>query len=300
MFKRSELMLLRAMHQHPTVTAAAASVNMSQPAASAMLRAMEDRLGFELFTRERRRLALTSHGRALLPEVMNAIAGLEAVDRLARDLHKGSTTRLVVGAVSIAASSIVPESLEEVRRRHPAISATLRVGTTLDLTEMAAEQRIDIGLIIGTATDDRVASRHLGQLNLCCVMRSDHPFAKRKTLTLADVAAGEFIALSPHLPAGRATVRELAIAGIDRMPSVEAMQSSASCALVWAGAGIAIVETLGALYGQRQGLVARTLVRVNDLGLTLVWSRNKGMTPPANDLAQSLAARAAHLVNELE
>jgi DNA-binding transcriptional LysR family regulator len=295
MMKRSELALLRAMYQYPTVTAAAESVSMSQPAASALLRALETRLGFDLFTRENRRLQLTSHGRALLPEVLNALAGLDSVDRLARDIRHGSTTRLAIGAVAIVASSIMPAALHRLQAMHPAIAITVRAGTALEITDMAVDQRVDIGIIIGTPSEERVGVRLLSRLGLYCVMRADHPLAGNADITLADVTAHRFVVLGTALPAGRATARELAAAGIARTPAVEVMQSSAAVALAAAGAGIAIVESLGALYAQRQALVTRRLMAVEDLALHLVWPRGKGMSKVAQDLAVFLAADVARL-----
>jgi DNA-binding transcriptional LysR family regulator len=231
----------------------------------------------------------------LLPEVLNALAGLDSVDRLARDIRHGSTTRLAVGAVAIVASSIMPPALQKLQSMHPAIAITVRAGTALEISDMAVDQRVDIGIIIGTPSEERVGVQLLSRLGLHCVMRPDHPLARKARITLADVARQRFIVLGTALPAGRATARELAAAGIDRTPAVEVMQSSAACALADAGAGAAIVESLGALYAKRQGLVTRRLMPVEDLALHLVWPRGKGMSKPAQDLALLLAADVERL-----
>ena len=105
MFSRRELTLLRAMYREGTVTVAAATIGMSQPAASAMLRDMDVRLGFALFSREGRRLRMTSQARALIPEVLNALTALESADRVAGDIRHGAMSRLVIGVVAIAASA---------------------------------------------------------------------------------------------------------------------------------------------------------------------------------------------------
>lgn len=299
MVSRRELALLRAMYQHGTVTAAATSVHMAQPAASALLRDLETRLGFALFTRENRRLHLTSQGRALLPEVLNAMTGIEAVDRLARDIRHGSTTRLAIGAVAIAASSLFPAALARLRRAHPSVAVTVRSGTALDIIDMAVDHRIDLGIIIGSPRDKRVEMQTLSTLSLFCIMRADHPLAARKRLTLKEVAHEQPIVLGTALPAGRATARALEAAGLAHMPTVDVMQSSAACALVAAGVGIGIVESLGALYATRQGLVARRLMRVSDLALSLVWPRHSGMSPVAQDLKTSSEDEAAALEMDL-
>jgi DNA-binding transcriptional LysR family regulator len=295
MISRRELLLLRAMYQHGTVTAAAASIPMAQPAASALLRDLETRLGFALFTRENRRLHLTSQGRALLPEVLNALAGVEAVDRLARDIRHGSTTRLAVGAVAIAASSLFPAALARLLQAHPDAAVTVRAGTALEIIDMAVDHRIDIGIIIGSPVDKRVEMQTLSVLSLFCIMRTDHALASRASLSLHEVAAEKPIVLGSALPAGRATARELESAGLAHMPTVEVMQSSAACALAAVGAGIAIVESLGAVYARRQGLIAKPLKRIDDLALSLVWPRHRGMSAPAQILKEHLADEAAVL-----
>jgi len=291
MFSRRELSLLRAMYQHGTVTAAAASINMTQPAASALLRDMETRLGFALFSRENRRLQLTSQGRALIPDALNALSAMESVDRLAGDIRQGALTRLAVGAVAIAASSLLPAALVRVRETHPGVAVTVRAGTALEIIEMAVDHRIDLGIIVGSPADSpRVASRRLAPLSLHAVLHAGHPWAARPALTLAEVAGTGPIVLATALPAGRATRQAMDAQGLPYRPIVEVAQSSAACALAAAGLGIAIVESLGAQYAMRQGLVARHLLVLDDPVLALVWPRDRAMSEPARCLQECLAA----------
>lgn len=293
MLNRRELLLLRAMYRHDTVTAAAASVNMTQPAASALLRDMETRLGFALFSRENRRLHLTSQGRALIPEVLNALAGIEAVDRLAVDIRQGALARLDVGAVAIAASSLLPPALASMRQAHPSVAVTVRAGTALEIIEMAVDHRIDLGIIIGAPSDiDRVSSLRLVPLSLHAVMAQDHPWARQSTLTLEQVANAGPIVLAPALPAGRATRQALESRGLPYRPIIEVAQSSAACALAAQGLGVAIVESLGAQYAERQGLVARHLLSLEDPVLAVVWSKDRAMSGPAQLLQAGLAEQA--------
>ena len=281
------------MYRHDTVTAAAASVNMTQPAASALLRDMETRLGFALFSRENRRLHLTSQGRALIPEVLNALAGIEAVDRLAVDIRQGALARLDVGAVAIAASSLLPPALAGMRQAHPTVAVTVRAGTALEIIEMAVDHRIDLGIIIGAPSDiDRVSSLRLAPLSLHAVMAPDHPWARQSALTLEQVANAGPIVLAPALPAGRATRQALEARGLPYRPIIEVAQSSAACALAAQGLGVAIVESLGAHYAERQGLVARQLLSLEDPVLAVVWSKDRAMSAPAQMLQAGLAEQA--------
>lgn len=276
MFNRRELTLLRAMYRHESVTAAAAAVHMSQPAASALLQDMESRVGFALFRREKRRLHLTSQGRSLIPEVLNALTGMESVDRLASDIRRGASDRLVVGAVAVASSMLLPQALVQVRRSFPSVTFTLRTGSALEIVEMAVDHRIDLGICIGPAgANDRVYKEMLAPISLYAVMPPDHARAHDAHLTLAETAALGLIVLSPALPAGAATRQALDMAGLRGEPLMEVAQSFTACELANVGLGVAIVESLGARYAQRLGMVAKPLMTIEDSALSIVAPRDR-------------------------
>ncbi len=297
MINRKDLALLRAIYQTGTLTTAASSVHITQPAASTLLKDLETRLGFALFTRENRRLNLTSQGQTLIPEVLNAMAGIDAVEQLAINLRREALTRLIIGAVPIASYSLLPTALASMNRLRPDVSITLRAGTAIELTEMASDHRIDLGIIIGKPIDKKYLNgEKLATLYLYAVMRPDHPWAKHKTLTLNEVANASPIVLATTLPAGQATKEMIDAADLPYRPSVEVAQSSAACALAAEGLGVAIVESLGAHYAQRQGLICRRLLPLNNVELTLMWSSERALSDSAQTLECSLKKIAENLL----
>lgn len=276
MLNRRELSLLRAMYQQGTVTAAAASIHMTQPAASALLRDMETRLGFALFSREQRRLQLTSQGRSLIPEVLNALSGIEAVDRLANDIRKGATERLTVGAVAVASSMLLPEALVHVRQAYPRITFAVRTGSALEIVEMAVDHRIDVGIVIGSsAPNERVFKEQLAAVSLFAVFHPAHPRAQASDVTLGEVTGLGLIALSPALPAGRATQQAIQQSGLVYQPLMEVAQSFTACELAGQRLGVAVVESLGARYAQRMGLIAKPLLTMRDSELAIVAPKDR-------------------------
>lgn len=289
MLNRRELTLLRAMYQCTTVTAAAQAVHMSQPAASALLRDMETRVGFALFRRDNRRLHLTAQGRAMIPEVLHALTGMEAVDRLASQIRDGVNDRLVVGAVAVTASMLLPPALVEVRGAYPDVKFSVRTGSGLDIVEMAVDHRIDIGVVIGSSVpDERVHQEQIAPVSLHAVLRPDHPLARTRRLSLEAVAAAGLIGLSTSLPAGAATRQALLRAGWEYEPVMEVGQSFTACEMAGQGLGIAIVETLGARYAQRQGLIAKRLMTVEDMAISLVAPRDRPLHGAGLGLKQAL------------
>jgi len=264
------------MYQRGTVTAAAESVHMSQPAASALLKDLESRVGFALFRRDNRRLHLTSQGRALIPEVLNALTGMEAVDRLATEIRRGASDRLVVGAVAVAAAMLLPQALVQVRQTCPAITFSVRAGSALEIVEMAVDHRIDLGVIIGpAAADDRVAKEPIAPVSLYAILRPEHPLSSLPKLTLEAVAPHGLVVLSSALPAGAATKRALENRKLAYEPLMEVAQSFMACELVGQGLGVAIVESLGARYAQRLGLTCRHLMTMQDSAIALVMPKDR-------------------------
>ena len=299
MLSRRELSLLRAMYLHTTVTEAAASVHMTQPAASALLRGLETRLGFALFSRDNRRLQLTSQARSLIPEVLNALTAMDAVDRLASDIRQGAAARLNIGAVAIASSMLLPQALARVRKDFPDVAVTVRAGTALEIMDMAVDHRIDLGIVItGTTTlAERVAKERLSKLSLYAIFHPDHPRARvAKPITLSELSQLGPIVLSVALPAGLATKQAMEAQGLEYRPMMEVAQSFTACEFAGSGLGVAIVETLGARYAQRQGLVARHVLRLADSELAMVHPKDK----PLEGASQSLRDAIFELVASMK
>lgn len=245
---------------------------------------------FALFSRDNRRLQLTSQARTLMPEVLNALSAMDAVDRLAGDIRKGASARLTVGAVAVASAMLLPQALVSVRRTHPRVALAVRAGTALEIVAMAADHRIDLGLVItgAAALDERVVRQRLALLSLHAVFHTDHPRARGAVPTLAELADLGLIVLSPALPAGLTTQRALQAGGLGDRPTMEVSQSFTACEFAAKGLGVAIVETLGARYARARGLVTRHLLTLEDSELALVSPRDRPIVGAADCLRSAL------------
>lgn len=281
-------MLLSALARTGSVTLSAAAAGMSQPAASAMLAQLEERLGVELFTRHRRRLGITAECRALLPEISHALAAIESVERTAQSMGRGTQHRLVLGSVPAASVGVLPGAVQALLAQRPDTAIVVRAGTATEVLEMAVQERVDLGLIYGSTLHERVASRNLGALSLMCVMQPTHPCASSAHVTVAQLMETPYIAHSRYLPVGALTAQAIESAGGEFNPRIEVMQFSAACAMVEAGCGVAVLESLAARYAQAHGLVARPLAVPSDLALVAIWSPSRGLGVSSRELLASI------------
>ena len=287
------MVLVTALARTGSVTLSAVSAGMSQPAASAMLAQLEERVGVELFTRHRRRLELTTECRVLLPEISHALAALESVERMAESMGRGKQRRLVIGAVPAASASVLPGAVRTLLIAQPDTAVVIRAGTAAEVIEMAVQERIDLGLIYGSTLHEQVASKNLGALKLMCVMQPSHSYASHRQVTTRQLMDTPYIAHSRYLPVGALTAQAIEAAGGVFEPSVEVMQFSAACAMVEAGCGIAVLESLAAKYAEAHGLVSRPLCAPSDLALVAIWSPAKGLSAASRNVLATLDAQMA-------
>src|SRR5215831_1950309 len=104
---------------------AAAQLNLSQPALSRQIHALEAELGVPLFDRVARRALLTSEGEDLLRRSRRLLSDTDSLAERARALKSGQTGLLRVGATPQMIETVLAGFLHEYRRRHPAVEVHL-------------------------------------------------------------------------------------------------------------------------------------------------------------------------------
>lgn len=112
---------------------AARLLRTSQPAVSAQVRTLEDRLGASLFERTsgRRSVALTAAGAALLPHAYEMLRLNHAIVAAVAATSVAGTVRLA--ATEDHAAHLLPEIIGAFRREHPRVSVEIETGMTIEM-----------------------------------------------------------------------------------------------------------------------------------------------------------------------
>lgn len=121
--------------RHLSFTRAAREMNVTQAAVSQQVRALEERLGAQLFKRLPRGLGMTDEGLALLPVVSDAFGRIDAVLKQFEGGHFHEV--LTVGVVGTFAVGWLMPRLNRFRAAHPFVE--LRLLTHNNLVDFAAE-----------------------------------------------------------------------------------------------------------------------------------------------------------------
>ncbi len=127
---------------------AAARLHMTQPPLSQAIQGLEELLGTSLFERNRRTVALTPAGSALLPEARRMLVQASELPELVRAAAAGEAGRLSLDFVSSADYSVLPPFLRDYREQYPQVHITLQEATSDLQIDDLLHARIDAGLLI--------------------------------------------------------------------------------------------------------------------------------------------------------
>lgn len=176
---------------------AAAACHVSQPALSSQIKKFEAQLGFPVFERTNRRVALTERGRAvvdqarLVLEEAQKIASLAAGDSSRGMLH--GTLR--IGAIITLGPYYVPRFLPAIRKAYPDLQLILREGLTDTLLEELRQGELDIVLAARTFQESGFRVFSLFHEPFVLAVPKQHPLAKKKELRPSDLKAADMIFL---------------------------------------------------------------------------------------------------------
>ncbi|MGY8632032.1 LysR substrate-binding domain-containing protein [Bradyrhizobium sp. 14AA] len=252
-----ELEVFRRVMELGTITAAAEELHVSQPAVSRTLQQAERRLGFPLFLRRKKRLLATAEAQSLFPETVSAFAAFDVVQRRAGDLRAGRAGVLNIAAISAFANAVLPTAVAKFRRSRPDVVITLQSMSALQVTTHVANYHADLGLVIDSTAAPGVSVSDLWATDFGCVMPRTHPLASKLCVVPADIEPEALICLSRQLPLGIHAVRAFADADVPLKIAIEVSQSTVACALVRAGAGLALLDGLAMMGTPAPDLVMR-------------------------------------------
>lgn len=182
-----DLELLDALADAQTLTAAAKSLYVSQPALSQRLTKMEDKLGVRLFDREGRRLVVNPAGRRMLVASRLVLAELRSAERDVRDIRDGANGRVRFTSQCSTTFQWLPPVLKRFREQQPNIEIRIETVPGDDPIGALVDDRVDVALV--TKLDrqmDRVLLTPLFDDEMVAVVAGSHPWAARRYVTARD------------------------------------------------------------------------------------------------------------------
>lgn len=282
------LELLLAVARLGSLGRAAKAVGVSQPAASARIRAMERQLGVALVHRSPAGSRLTEAGGVVTEWARRVVEAAEAFDAGAQALRARRDSRLRVAASLTVAEYLLPGWLVALRAARPETAVSLQAGNSVAVAAQVREGAADLGFVEGPGVPEGLDGAVIGHDRLLVVVAPSHPWARRRGRGLPPgELAGAALVLREQ-GSGTRQVLDAALApyGGLGVPLLELASTTAVKAAAVTGAGPAVLSELAVA----DEVAARRLVAVGVAGLDLtralraVWPRGERPSGPARDL----------------
>jgi DNA-binding transcriptional LysR family regulator len=250
------LRLLELLIEVGTVRKAAEQLKVSQPAVSEMLKELESAFGGPLFARTRGGVEPNQRAEILLRRLRAMLGELRAAQ--AEMLSSRATLR--IGANLQFLTHLLPTALAQLRAGHSELLFMVREGSTNALVDELLGGELDciIGrLTSGTPRADELALWPLYDGELCLVTGRTHPLARRKRVTLQDLAQ-EGWALGGTAGAARRIVEQMFIAAGLRppVPVLECRPQFANLAFAASMQLVTVATRSDAVVAQRAGAIS--------------------------------------------
>ena len=244
--------------------AATQKLHVSQPAVSRQIRDLEEELGAQLFKRTGKSVKLTDAGFLFLKE---ARAVLERTDEAVRSLrafaHAGET-ELHVGYTPALRTQILSPALRVFQREMPKVHVKLHDWSNEKIVTGLRDGRLQLAFIVrpskrGEFRDLRFEELLRERIRLAVPL--NHPFARRRSVSLTDAAKEPFVGLTREdFPDYHAYLAAIFAAVKIKPRLVEEYDSMTSViSAIEAGTGVGVgVDALGYSFGSRVRLVRLT------------------------------------------
>lgn len=276
-----QLQVIHSVASMGSVTAAAQSLGISQPAVSMMLRECSRQAGFPMFVRKQGRLQPSAETRVLLADLERLFDGVDRIGRLIEDMGDTQVGSIQIAATATLANNILPAAVAEFQKSRPRIQITVRTTDIPSVIQSVVREEVDLGLALAPLAQHDARAIDLCTADLVAVVSPAHPLAGRGRVEAADLVAYPLISFSRSQPLGALVEQAFRQSGTPRRVAIEVNQSSVACALARAGAGVAVIDPFWLIEARENGVVCLKFAPSTAVSAQVLVSRSATLSRPA-------------------
>lgn len=303
--KTRQLLLLVALAEEGNIHRAAAVLNMTQPAASKLLRELEEMLGVPLFERLPRGMRPTRYGDAMIRHARAVVGSLDQAQEEVMALQAGRLGHVAVGAITSPGVTLLPPAVAMLKRESPGLRISLEIENSNVLLERLAQEKLDLVVARLFAEHDKLHLRYepLAAEPVCVVVRRDHPLLRAAALSLADLDRAGWI-----VPPAGSVLRHRFDLMFQRASLIPPTNVVETAALLFVTQMIESSDMLGVLaadvaaYYARHGMVAILPLDVpchmDDFGI--ITRTDRLLSPAAEQMAEALRTVSGAIYGDAE
>jgi DNA-binding transcriptional LysR family regulator len=175
-------------------TRAAEACNVSQPALTRAIQALEDEFGGPLFHRDKTQTQISELGRMMLPHVQDMLAQTEAAKERARKFKQVANTELKLGAMCTIAAWVMADLLVKFREQFQDVTLTLRDYDSTVLIDGLLKGALEVAVTsVPDGMEDKLHAIPLYTEEFVVVLPPNHPLAAKPVLKVWDLDGHPYV-----------------------------------------------------------------------------------------------------------
>lgn len=288
-----QLRTFTSVAKHLHFTRASEDLNLSQPAVSHQIKALEEEIGEPLFLRGAEGITLTKTGQTMYKhaeKILDMAEELSLEIKESRDFFEGD---LVVGAATQGLNTPFSKVHKEFIKKFPLINLVFHVDQTPEsIAGKVRDGTLDVG-VLGRISDlSGLSIMPYGEFKFVCVAGKDHPLAKKKKITAEDLKNQKWVMLKPPSRLRLWAEEGLAKIGVQPYRIVETNDGSLIRSILADSERLSVLPVWGAIEDIRDGKIVPLKVGGLDINIELicVWKEGKP--------SKAVSALVTHILEE--
>src|SRR6185295_16957737 len=168
---------------------------VSQPSLSASVKNLEEELGIQIFERGKRGVFLSEAGEQIVAQARRALEEAERVKAVARQGRDPLKGVLRLGIIHTIAPYLLPDLVGALRRSAPEMPLDVEENTTANLDRMLKAGELEAVILALPYDGPGIETVPLYEEKFCFVAPAKHALARRKSVAVEDLDAGELLLL---------------------------------------------------------------------------------------------------------
>ena len=175
---------------------AAERLFISQPGLSRQIKQLEEELDVQLFSRSKRKVALTEAGKYLQHSALNIFNHLEFTTRSIKLIEQGEEGEVRIGFVGSAMQKVIPDLLIKMNKLFPRLHTSLEEHNNQDQIDAIEHNRLDIGFVRLTRVPHGIKMKTILEDSFSVVLPANHKLTPKTFKNVAQLADEDFILFS--------------------------------------------------------------------------------------------------------
>ncbi len=175
--------------KHLNLRKAAQELRISQPSVSQQLKVLEEYFGVPLHTKSGRGIELTEKGRLFLEDAEVILSQFKRLEEKFRNRFPAAdASSLTVGGTYGPSAILLPSVIMKFKKKYPKINVNLVTASQRALERKLYRGELEIAVVSSVEPPSHFHSQPFGTMESVAFVAVDHPLAKKKELSLPDLA----------------------------------------------------------------------------------------------------------------